>query len=193
MSANTSLSVQTGVPPVVILTDPANGTWFSSSSVDFEYNVTDANDDLLLAELIINGSVNATNISALINGGFNDFNINLSSGQYTWSINVTDTTSTVNSTTLVFYVDLEDPNVTLVWPPEAGNYTSNEINLSFNVTDNLDESLDFEEAIKSGQARKALASDMKAMEQRLIIKLGGMLTFSIIVVGAFVGVLVKLL
>ncbi|HLC78405.1 MAG TPA: hypothetical protein VJH92_04730 [Candidatus Nanoarchaeia archaeon] len=141
-NSTASLSVQAGVAPNVSLVSPSTGTWFNYSNFNLSYNASDVNDDLYNATLIINGLVNASNSTPISNGGYSNFSINFSGGQYNWSVNVTDSLSySANTTNRSFYIDLQNPVISLVYPPNATNYSASSLNLSFNVTDNMDSSL----------------------------------------------------
>jgi hypothetical protein len=136
------LSVQTGVAPNVSLVTPTNGQWFSYGNLNLTYNATDVNNDFAFSKLIINEAVNQTNSTPIINYAHNNFTVNFGSGQYNWTVNVTDSSS-YEATALqrTFYVDLEDPNISLVYPENQSSFTLNQLNLSFNATDNMDSNL----------------------------------------------------
>jgi large repetitive protein len=136
------LSVQTGVPPNVSLISPNNSQWFSSGNINLTYNATDVNNNLASAKLIVNGALNQTNATPITNYAYNNFTINFSSGQYNWTVNVTDTTGYETTTSQrTFYIDLINPNVSLLYPGNQSTYTVNQLNLSFNATDNMDTNL----------------------------------------------------
>ncbi|MBD3252206.1 DNRLRE domain-containing protein, partial [Candidatus Pacearchaeota archaeon] len=143
ISAMTNLSVETGVAPTLELVTPTDGQWFNYSNLNLTYNATDVNDDMVLSELIINNQVNATNSTAINNGIYSNFSINFSSGEYNWTVNVTDSTGMVaTDTSRKFYIDLIDPNITLIFPYDDSDHSVSQINLSFNATDNMDSVLD---------------------------------------------------
>jgi hypothetical protein len=133
------LSVQSGVNPEVDLISPNDGLWFAYGNLTLIYNVSDLNDDIVNTTLIINGLWNQTNSSAIFNGLYNNFTINFTSGRYNWTVHARDSNNNfgtdVNRT---FYVDLIDPNVTLLYPLPGSSHSGNEVNLSFNATDNMD-------------------------------------------------------
>ncbi|MFH1802006.1 MAG: DNRLRE domain-containing protein [archaeon] len=137
-----TLSVQTGVAPEVALLYPSDGQWFAYGNLTFIYNATDINDDMINSTLIINGLINATNSSEILNGLNNSFFANFTGGQYNWTVNVTDSSGFVSTDALrSFYVDLENPVIELVFPPNGTSYVLNELNLTFKATDNLDDVL----------------------------------------------------
>jgi hypothetical protein len=142
MNNSASLYVETGVAPNVSLVSPSTNQWFSYGNLTLVYNTTDVNDNFAYSELIINGTVNQTNSTPIVNYAYNNFTINFSSGYYTWTVNVTDTTSyRATDSQRTFYIDLIDPNISLIYPDNLSSFTVNQLNLSFNATDNLDNNL----------------------------------------------------
>jgi len=139
---STSLSVETGVAPNVSLVSPSNNQWFSYGELNLTYNATDVNNDFAFSELIINGAVNRTNSSPIVNYAYNNFTINFTSGQYNWTVNVTDN-GAYRATTpqRTFYIDLINPNISLIYPGNESSFELNQLNLSFNATDNMDSNL----------------------------------------------------
>jgi len=138
----TQFYVQTGIPPSVFLISPSNNQWFSQGELNLTYNVSDLNNDLTLSELIINGAINITNSTPLINNAYNNFTINFTSGEYNWTVNITDKSGYRNTTSQRrFYIDLLNPNISLIYPGEGDSFEVNELNLSFNATDNMDANL----------------------------------------------------
>jgi hypothetical protein len=127
------------------LISPNDETWFNDSSLFLIYNATDLNDDIVNTTLIINGQVNQTNSSAILNGQYNNYSTNFSDGQYNWTVQARDSQNNFGyGDVRSFYIDLQNPNITLVYPSKNSSYAASELNLSFNVTDNLDSSLDCE-------------------------------------------------
>ena len=142
ISNSTNLSAQVGVPPNVSLVSPTPNQWFSYGELNLTYNASDGNDNLAFSELIINGVVNQTNSTPITNYGYTNFTINFSSGQYNWTVNVTDGSGYRATTSeRTFYIDLEDPNVSLIYPGNESPFETNQLNLSFNATDNMDTNL----------------------------------------------------
>jgi len=140
-NAMSSLDIQSLVAPYVELLSPSNETWFSIGDLNLTYNATDLNGDLNSSTLILDGIFNKTNQSTIVNGP-NNFTLNgVSEGTHTWSVNLTDTTETDTSETWTFYIDLTDPTVNLISPPNESNFTVNILNLSFITTDNMDSNL----------------------------------------------------
>jgi hypothetical protein len=142
MNNSATLSVQTGLAPTVELISPGTNQWFNYGNLTLLYNTTDANNNFASSKLIINNALNQTNLTDIINYAYNAFTINFSSGQYNWTVNVTDTSgyeSTISQRT--FYIDLINPNISLIYPEDSSSFELNQLNLSFNVTDNLDTNL----------------------------------------------------
>jgi hypothetical protein len=141
-NATVILELQFGVDPEVELISPNDGQWFNYSNLTLIYNASDVNNDMVNASLFINGQRNMTNNTPILNGQYNNFSINFTSGQYNWTVEVRDSNNNPgNDSERTFYIDLEDPNVTLIFPSDGGNYAESELNLSFNVTDNMDDIL----------------------------------------------------
>ncbi|MGY4884300.1 MAG: DUF2341 domain-containing protein [Nanobdellota archaeon] len=139
---STNFSVQTGLAPNVSLISPTNNQWFSYGEMNLTYNTTDLNDNFAFSELIINNAINQTNSTVIVNYAYNNFTINFSSGQYNWTVNVTDSTGYRATTAQrTFYIDLIDPNISLIYPGNEFSFDVNELNLSFNATDNMDTNL----------------------------------------------------
>jgi hypothetical protein len=140
--ASEYLLVQIGVNPTVSLVSPSTGLWFSQGNLTLVYNASDINNNIVNATLVINGRYNMTNSSFVNNSIYSNFSINFTSGQYNWTVNITDSTNlrgTAGQRT--FYIDLIDPNVSLVAPVNNSSYALSQVDLVFNVTDNMDTSL----------------------------------------------------
>ena len=88
--------------------------------------------------MIINGLFNLTNSSPIINNAYNNFTINFTSGEYNWTVNVTDKSGyKATDSQRRFYIDLINPNISLIYPEEGDSFEASELNLSFNATDNM--------------------------------------------------------
>lgn len=141
-NASTTLSVQSGVAPNVTLISPPNVSWVNSSNFNMTYNVSDLNGDVINATLYLNGVPNVSNSSAIVNNGYNNFSVSLPSGTYNWTVNATDASGLSSMpTNWTVYVDLANPIVSLIFPPNATSFSASSTNLSFNVTDNMDSNL----------------------------------------------------
>jgi hypothetical protein len=75
-------------PPVVQLVSPANRSTYTSDTVVFYYNVTDALSGIKNCSLIINKKLNQSQKTVV--PGMQSFTQSLSDGKYTWSVNCTD-------------------------------------------------------------------------------------------------------
>ncbi|MCF7910281.1 fibronectin type III domain-containing protein, partial [Candidatus Pacearchaeota archaeon] len=123
-------------PTVVLITD--NETFFNSSIVVLEYNATD-NFGFEESKLILNGVLNQTNQTPIINREINNFTLSLEEGVYNWSVNVTDTGGfNATSDIRIFTVDKTSPNISLNLPLGDVTINSSDINFNFTVNDNLD-------------------------------------------------------
>lgn len=155
-SSSNVLSVQSGVSPEVYLFQPENATWISSSTYNLTYNASDLNGDFKSSLLVLDGASNKTNESIIVEG-FNNFSISgLGQGEHNWYVNLSDTSTTNTSEIWFFYVDLEDPIVNLIYPPSNSDYTVGFLNLSFNVTDNLDTNLSCDVVLDSNTIYSSL-------------------------------------
>jgi len=82
--------------PVISLISPINySTVTASSTIDFEYNVTD-NSLIENCSLIINGNLDSTSFTILRNIT-QSFSVVFANGDYNWSINCTDNVNNENS------------------------------------------------------------------------------------------------
>ncbi len=126
--------------PTVILTNPANATWFNTSQAILYYNASDINNNLANSTLILNGLKNQTNQSSLLNGQINNFTITLTDGVYTWTVNATDTTNLegTNSSIRTFYVDTIKPSINLTSPSIDQIFQVSTVEFNFTATDNMD-------------------------------------------------------
>ena len=129
--------------PSVLLGDPPNNTFQNTSNVIFYYDISDSNNNLANSTLIINGQVNITNQSALINEATNNFSIDLSDGAYNWTVNVTDLTNLIStgSPFRVLTVDTKEPSIILNYPPNATALSTNNVSLNYTAFDNIDVNL----------------------------------------------------
>lgn len=94
-SSNYSISYDIIVPNVAII-NPSDGySATGTTTVNFEYNVTDS-VGISSCSLILNNSVSDYNSSAITNGT-NTISKSLISGNYTWSVNCTDLAGNVGN------------------------------------------------------------------------------------------------
>ncbi len=126
-----NLSVEYAFYPVINLETPANLTVVPNSNVNFTFTpITSLS--ITNCSLAINGTINQTKISGIVNGSVIGINTTLNEGSYGWSINCTDTNNGVgfNGTRIVI-VDLTDPTAFNLLTP-ANNTAS--INQTPNFT-----------------------------------------------------------
>jgi hypothetical protein len=84
-------------PPIINLTSPTNGSVLSYNDVIFQYNVSDSLSGIANCSLIINGIVNQTNTTPVIENEINSFSVtDMADGLYIWNVSCTDTATTSN-------------------------------------------------------------------------------------------------
>ena len=116
------------IPPDVTLIGPANGTTNTNGSLLFRYNVTDTLSGIANCSLIINGAIEQTDTS-VTPGIAQSFTSTLTDGDYTWSVNCTDTAGNENSSetrsftvaiTTELPVQISGPSAPVYRPPKTG-------------------------------------------------------------------------
>jgi hypothetical protein len=126
--------------PVVTLNSPANDTTYTTSPVSIDFNCTASDDiNLVNVSLIIDGSINLTNISGINNSDYIFSPSAFSDGSYTWSCRGIDNASqSTQPTARDFLVDGTNPNITITAPVDNFNVTEfNEtITLNWTAEDN---------------------------------------------------------
>jgi hypothetical protein len=125
--------------PVVNLENPSNNTLENSSStVIFEYNVSDTMTNISNCSLILNGLNNATN-NSVIESTTQSFAITLPNAQYNWSISCYDSNGFLGSSVIYnLTIDVPEtnpPTIALVSPANNAIDKDGDINFVFNVTD----------------------------------------------------------
>ena len=117
--------------PAVRLDAPANDTWNRTRLVLFTFTMFELHD-LNNCTLIINGSINATKTeSELVKNSTNIFSVNLSDGNYRWTVNCSDEAVDANgtrnlgtnTTEYLISVDASTPQIAFVSPPTEANDT----------------------------------------------------------------------
>lgn len=114
-------------PPEIRLDGPSNNTWSSTQLNTFTYGVFEMNN-LNNCTLLINSSVNATSTS-LVKNSTNTFTVNLSDGNYRWTVNCSDEAVDLNgtrnvgtnSTEYLVSVDTSNPQISFMAPHTEGN------------------------------------------------------------------------
>jgi|GEM_PF-4964431 len=125
--------------PVVSLNSPESNTYTSSSSVLFNFTVTDDYSSTLACDLYVDGSFNASNSSVSADTP-TLFNVTgFSEGNHSWRVNCSDDRGSVSySNTRYVVVDQTPPSqVTIFSPAPGATVTEPDVNVSFEVIDNL--------------------------------------------------------
>ena len=128
--------------PSVALVSPGDDSFITTSSNTFTYYVSDSTG-IENCSLLINGSINSTNVtSEITNGDNNDFYIDyMGDGYYNWSVKCSDNSPNYNSNTSYEWlvkVDTTSPSVYLESPANNTlNDTHNTIWFFYNVSDNM--------------------------------------------------------
>jgi len=127
--------VDNSVPTAVIVT--SNNTWFNDPTPQISFNITDNLDIILNYTFYVN---NVSDVNGTANSGVistDDLN-SLSNGTYRVILEAWDELNQhVNSTEIIIYIDTVSPNVALLAPANRSNETQ-DVNLNFTVTDNMD-------------------------------------------------------
>ncbi len=133
-----------GQPPSITLVEPEQEYWNNDGNISFIYYVSD-NNGLTNCSLIIDEVFNKTNETTLTNNANNTINLTgINEGTYNWSINCTDTSGNIgsSSTARTFYVDKTKPTVNLSRPESGAVISGYAADLNFTVIDNMDSSLE---------------------------------------------------
>lgn len=115
----------------VVLTSPANNSIFQTNTISLIGNITNNSLQVSNVSLLINGTINQTNTSG-VPGSYN-FTITLPDGSYNWSIiSYANNSQRYNATngTFNFSIDLVEPTVTLITPPNATETINSSISFS---------------------------------------------------------------
>ncbi|MBW2974170.1 DNRLRE domain-containing protein, partial [Candidatus Woesearchaeota archaeon] len=84
-------------PPNITLIGPQNNTIYTSPDISFRFDVDDALSGIANCTVIINNRTNTTNSSIISETGTNTITVNdVGNGNYTWSVNCTDTSPNRN-------------------------------------------------------------------------------------------------
>ncbi|PIO00016.1 hypothetical protein COT72_04245, partial [archaeon CG10_big_fil_rev_8_21_14_0_10_43_11] len=103
--------------PVVSLNKPDDGVYESSSTVEFNFTVTDTLDDALLCNLYLD-NVFATTNTSVDNNTLTSFSVSsIADGlDKVWNVTCADNSDRTHSQTRTFNVDTQNPAVQLVAP-----------------------------------------------------------------------------
>lgn len=139
-SAEWSFIVETEVPDV-ILDSPANESSLVIGSQIFNFTAIDEVNNSMIAQLVINDTINATN-SSVFNNTITEFNVSgLPAGNHSWYVNVTDSSGTNKSEVRILIVssDITDPIVNIT-SPENISYTNLSLPLTFDLIETNEDS-----------------------------------------------------
>ena len=128
------------LPPNVTLTNPSDNYFQNYSEITLFYNVSDLNNNIANATLILNGVENETNSTVIVNDAINNFTVTLPDGIYNWTVNVTDLTNLVGTdeNTRNFTIDTQKPKIILYSPSNLEEVGHSAILFNFSANDNLD-------------------------------------------------------
>jgi hypothetical protein len=133
-------------PPAVNLMSPANDSWWRTDTHNLTYNATNTLAGIDECRLYINGNLEYTNTSFIVNAT-DVYAHTFTEGNHTWYVSCTDNTSrrTVGtSETWNILVDLTDPISRITYP--ATNYTWTNLpgpEINFTANDTLDPRLNW--------------------------------------------------
>ena len=141
MEANNSALIVLSPPllePInVTLNSPANASLLNSTGVNFNWTCS-SNSSSYLANLTIDGVVNASAINTTNNTATNYTVSGLGQGNHTWSVTCIDSNNnTGSSASWNFTIDSIPPNVTLNNPANSTFFNVTTVNLNFTATDNI--------------------------------------------------------
>ncbi|OGJ21311.1 hypothetical protein A3K73_05660 [Candidatus Pacearchaeota archaeon RBG_13_36_9] len=124
-------------PNVIAVTQ--NNYWRNESSIVLYYNASDDNNLLANCSLYLNGQLNQTNSSALLDAQTNNFTISaIADGSYNWSVQCFDTASLSNwSQNRTFYIDTSFPGLILNYPGIDDVLYISTVSFNFTATDNM--------------------------------------------------------
>ncbi|MGV8162915.1 MAG: CARDB domain-containing protein [Candidatus Nanoarchaeia archaeon] len=126
------------VPPTVSLDAPLSGSLLNySQNVAFVYQPYD-NQGLANTTLYLNGIYSKVN-NAPSNGALNTFYVNFSTeGTYFWQVNATDSVGLVGGSEVWYFkIDTSAPVIGVMNPVQNQIVDWNDVNFTFNVTDNI--------------------------------------------------------
>jgi len=119
---------------------PIDNHTTSSSSIEFNWTVTDSVDSSLTCNLTINETVNVTDITVVNGIPYNHTVTDFNDGTYSWNITCWDSNNTYSSKTRIFTTGVDyPPNVTLNYPPN--HYSSPNTTVVFNCSATDDNNL----------------------------------------------------
>ncbi|MFH0861321.1 MAG: CehA/McbA family metallohydrolase [Candidatus Altiarchaeota archaeon] len=147
-------------PPTLSLGYPANGDYYTSSTVVFNYTAQDTVDSTVNCNLYFDGALYQTR--AVNNGTDSLSKTSVADGNHTWYVNCTDDAGWSNqSTTWLIKLDANPPNITLNWPPNDIWYNNNTILFNYTVSDTIGPIINCSMALNGtqNQTTQALANN----------------------------------
>lgn len=126
--------------PNINLNAPSDLGVFSTQDVNFNFTAIDKTNDTMIAELVVDDVINVTNSSVNNNTLTNVLVSDLSEGNHSWYVNVTDFSGTNKSDVRTVIVDLTSP----AWVLDSVNnsYQSSDFFINWTLTElNLDTKL----------------------------------------------------
>ncbi|MEK6940619.1 MAG: S8 family serine peptidase [Nanoarchaeota archaeon] len=135
-TAQESFTVQSIPNPLnVELIFPDNDTYLNYSSINFRFNASDNNSEVINCSLYINDLYNQTNTSTL-SYQLTNFTISLDEGLATWQISCNGSgNSNITSEKRILHVDKTIPTVSLSSPSDGAAQTSTQVNLDYTPID----------------------------------------------------------
>ena len=129
-------------PPEITLISPEPDYITNNQNITFEYVPYDS-DGIANSSLIINGNVNQTNSTPVINNESNYFNVSFGKdGIYTWTVRAYDIIGLegeADPRTII--IDTTHPEIIMHHPYEGQEVDWNNVTFNFTVTDNLAEEI----------------------------------------------------
>jgi hypothetical protein len=122
--------------PVVTLNSPLNGSWFNSSTVEFNYTVTGTNLDSCVLYADFDGSYGLNETNSSLSSGVADVQtFTLDDGYYNWAVACNNTAgTTTNSGNYTVGVDTIYPGINFTYPTPSNESVLNVSHFFVNVT-----------------------------------------------------------
>ncbi|MFC1741740.1 hypothetical protein ACFL3V_04355 [Nanoarchaeota archaeon] len=125
------------IPPTPII-EELNHSWFDSSTVSIDFNVTDNLFDPISYQFYLDGVANASGSVANASTSASANLVGVADGVHALILEATDGAgNAANSSSWTIYVDTADPTVNLVSPVDNDNTSTSISSLTFNITDAL--------------------------------------------------------
>ncbi|MFC2134931.1 DUF2341 domain-containing protein [Bacteroidota bacterium] len=117
-----------------------NGTFFSDSTPEISFNITDNLANIINYTVFVDGSYDQN--SSVSNGISTNINLSvLVEGLHTVTIEGEDEVGIRQNNSIIIFVDLTGSAMNLLYPSDEENFTLFTVELNFSVSDNLDELL----------------------------------------------------